>query len=248
LLRPDGKIFATGANTCASTAGHTALYDTASGTWTAGPDIPGVNDAADTPAAVLPDGNILLATNPGWGNKPTTFYEYAYDGSGWVSIPQPKGLNDNTEHDRMLITPAGSVLFTHVGTYQLWIYKPAGTYLPAWQPTICAACYPATAVVGGAYTVSGTQFNGFTQGAYYGDDAQCATNFPLVQITNNATGHKFFARTHDHSTMAVATGAALTFTQFDILPTTNGTEFGDSTLVVIANGIPSNPVGIIIEQ
>jgi hypothetical protein len=69
-----------------------------------------------------------------------------------------------------------------------------------------------------------------------------------VQITNNATGHKFFARTHNHSTMAVATGNAITSTQFDILPTTSGTEFGDSTLVVIANGIPSNPVGIIVEQ
>ena len=64
----------------------------------------------------------------------------------------------------------------------------------------------------------------------------------------DATGHKFFARTHDHSTMAVGTGAVMTSTQFDILPTTSGTEFGASTLVVIANGIPSKPVGITVEQ
>jgi hypothetical protein len=148
----------------------------------------------------------------------------------------------------MLVTPAGTVLFVHVNSYQLWVYKPAGTYKSAWQPTICPGCYPATAVVGGTYTVSGTQFNGFTQGAAYGDDAQSATNYPLVQITNNATKHKFFARTHDHSTMAVATGAAVTSTSFDILPTSSGTEFGDSTMVVIANGIPSKPVGILIQQ
>lgn len=96
--------------------------------------------------------------------------------------------------------------------------------------------------------MTGTQFNGLTQGAAFGDDAQSATNYPLVQITNNATGHKFFARTHDHSTMAVATGNLVTFTSFDILPTSAGTEFGDSTMVVIANGIPSKPVGIIVEQ
>jgi hypothetical protein len=82
----------------------------------------------------------------------------------------------------------------------------------------------------------------------YGDDVQSATNYPLVQITNNATRHKFFARTHDHSTMAVATGNAMTSTQFDILPTSSGTEFGASTLVVIANGIPSKPVGITVSQ
>jgi hypothetical protein len=102
--------------------------------------------------------------------------------------------------------------------------------------------------VGQTYTVSGTQFNGLSQGAAYGDDVQSATNYPLVQITNNATGHKFFARTHDHSTMAVATGGASTSTQFDILPTSSGTEFGPSTLVVIANGIPSKPVGITVSQ
>jgi hypothetical protein len=247
VLRPDGTVFATGSNTCPSTAGHTAIYNTLTGTWTAGPDIPGIDDAADASASILVTGNVLLDTNPGWGKNPSTFYEF--NGSGFVKIPQPTGLNpSNTEGGRMLVTSAGTVLFLHVSTNQVWVYKPAGTYLSAWRPTICAACYPATCIVGGTYTVSGTQFNGLTQGAAFGDDAQSATNFPLVQITNNATGHKFFARTHDFSTMAVATGATLTSTQFDILPTTSGTEFGASTLVVIANGIPSKPVGIIVEQ
>jgi hypothetical protein len=248
VLRPDGKVFATGANTCPSSAGHTAIYDTKSRIWTAGPDVPGVNDAADASASILPDGNVLLDTNPGWGHSPSTFYEYAYDGTGWVNIPQPMGLNSNTEGGRMLITPEGSVLFLHVNTTQVWVYKPAGTYQKEWQPTICPSCYPAECFVGETYMVSGTQFNGLTQGAAFGDDAQSATNFPLVQITNNKTGHKFFARTHNFSTMAVATGGTVTSTLFDILPTSSGTEFGDSTMVVIANGIPSDPVGIIVKQ
>jgi hypothetical protein len=249
VLRPDGQVFATGSNTCPSTAGQTALYDSATGTWTAGFDIPGVNDAADAAAAILPDGNVLVDTNPGWGNNPSSFYEYAFNGSGWISVAPPKGLNpSNTEGGRMLVLPTGGVLFIHVGTAQAWVYKAAGTYNPAWQPTICPGCYPSVCFVGQTYTVMGTQFNGLSQGAAFGDDAQSATNYPLVQITNNATGHKFFARTHDHSTMAVGTGNAITTTEFDILPTSSGTEFGDSTMVVIANGIPSKPVGIIVAQ
>jgi hypothetical protein len=128
------------------------------------------------------------------------------------------------------------------------VYKPKGTYQPAWQPTICPGCYPSVCYVGHTYTVTGTQFNGLSQGAAFGDDAQSATNFPLVQITNNITKHKFFARTHNFSTMAVATGATVTSTQFDILPVSDGTEFGNSTMVVIANGIPSKPVGIIVRD
>ncbi len=248
VLRPDGTVFATGANNCPGVAGHTSIYNSATGTWTQGFDIPSPNDAADASAAILPNGNVLLDTNPGWGHSPSTLYEYAFNGSGWINIPQPAGLTGNTEGSRMLVLPTGNILFLHAGNPQLWVYTPKGTYQPAWQPTICPGCYPAVCHVGVTYTVSGTQFNGFSQGAAYGDDVQSATNFPLVQIRNNATGHKFFARTHNFSTMAIATGNAVTSTDFDILPTTEGTEFGDSTLVVIANGIPSKPVGIIVEQ
>jgi hypothetical protein len=227
------------------TAGHTALYDTATGVWTAGPDIPGGNDVADGPAALLPNGHVLVDTNPGYGNNPSTLYEF--NGTSFLSsIPQPVGLNpSNTEGGRMLVTPAGTVLLTHLGSPNIWFYSPAGTYQSSWQPHICPGCYPAVGFIGSTYTMSGTQFNGLSQGASFGDDGQSATNYPIVRITNNATKHQFFARTHNHSTMAVATGNEFTSTEFDILP---GTETGDSTLVVIANGIPSNTVGIIIEQ
>jgi len=39
---------------------------------------------------------------------------------------------------------------------------------------------------------------------------------PLVRITNNSTHHVFYARTHDHSTMGVATGTATVSTNFDV--------------------------------
>lgn len=241
VLRPDGTVFATGSNTCPSTAGHTSIYDSNTGTWTAGFDVPFPNDAADAPASILPDGNVLVDTNPGWGKTPSTLYEYAYDGSGWVSIPQPTGLTGNTEGARMLATADGTILLAHVNTNQIWFYLPAGTYQPAWQPTITTC--PTSVTVGGTYSISGTQFNGLSQGAAYGDDAQSATNYPIVRIRNNGTLHYFFTRSHNFSTMGVATGSLNTSTQYDVLP---GTETGASTLEVIANGIPSAPCNITV--
>ena len=47
--------------------------------------------------------------------------------------------------------------------------------------------------------------NGFSQAAAYGDELSAATNYPLVRITNTASGHVVYARTHNHSTMGVAT-------------------------------------------
>ena len=66
-----------------------------------------------------------------------------------------------------------------------------------------------------------------------------------MQIQNNQTGHRFFARTHNFSTMAVATGSEIVSTKFDVL---TGTELGASKLVVIANGIPSDPVDITVQE
>jgi hypothetical protein len=93
------------------------------------------------------------------------------------------------------------------------------------------------------YQISGTQFNGLSQAAAFGDEFQTATNYPLVRITNSSTGHVFYAKTHDHSTMAVATGSKIVSTNFDV-PT--GIETGASTLVVVANGIPSAAVNITV--
>ena len=92
--------------------------------------------------------------------------------------------------------------------------------------------------------ITGTQFNGLSQCAYYGDDNQSATNWPMVRITNSTTGKVVYARTHNFSTMGVATGAKLVSAKFDI-PATIG--IGASTLEVVANGIPSAAVAVTID-
>jgi len=82
-----------------------------------------------------------------------------------------------------------------------------------------------------------------SQAASFGDEYETATNYPLVRITNNSTGRVFYARTHNHSTMGVATGSKIVSTSFDVPATM---ETGASSLVVVANGIPSIPVSITV--
>lgn len=121
------------------------------------------------------------------------------------------------------------------------VYNPTGTYDASWAPTITSVTTSVTR--GKTYKISGTQFNGLSQAASFGDEYQTATNYPLVRITNNSTGHVFYARTHNHSTMGVATGSTIVSTSFDV-PT--AAETGASSLEVVANGIPSIPVSITV--
>jgi len=83
--------------------------------------------------------------------------------------------------------------------------------------------------------VHGKQLNGLSQGAAYGDDAQAATNFPLVRITDS-TGAVVYCRTHTFSTMGVATGSTIVSALFDIPSTI---ALGPAKLVVVTNGIAS---------
>jgi len=95
---------------------------------------------------------------------------------------------------------------------------------------------------GGTYQVSGVLLNGVSQGAAYGDDTQAATNYPLVRLTNVNTHDVLYARTHGHSSMAVASPDVVS-TNFDV---PLGAEPGYNTLQVVANGIPSARVTVLI--
>jgi len=246
ILRPDGKLFATGGNS--SGAGHTSTYHPPAnpakpGKWVVGPDIPDGNNMADAAAALLPNGNVLCDTSPGLFQAPVTLYEY--DGTAFTKVPSPGHTNIITSYmGRMLVLPTGQVLWAIADglTIDVEIYKPAGKANRAWAPTITSA--PSSIVRGSSYSISGTQFNGLSAGADYGDDAQMASNYPLVRITNDATGHVFYARTHDHSTMAVATGSLPVSTNFDVPA---NMETGPSHLKVVAVGIASDGVPVTVQ-
>jgi hypothetical protein len=64
-----------------------------------------------------------------------------------------------------------------------------------------------------------------------------STNYPLVRFINLDTNHVFYGRTHDHSSMAVASDH-VSSTRFDVPA---NLESGLSRLEVVANGIASRP-------
>ncbi len=234
VLRPDGTVFATGGTS------NTAIYNTATGGWSVGPTFSSGLDVADGPAALLPSGNVLVMASPGVFNPPSQFFEF--NGTNLLSVPAAAGSSGITSFQgRMLVLPTGQIFFTDQSSF-VQIYTASGTFQNAWRPTITSVASSLTAGTTNN-AISGTQFNGLSQGAMYGDDAQMATNYPLVQITNNATAHVVYAKTHNHSTMAVATGSTIVSTQFDIPLTIDA---GASTLQVVANGIPSAAVAVTI--
>ena len=221
ILRPDGTVFATGALHSGQSTGHTAVYTPGSG-WAKGPDFPNGDDAGDNFASLLPNGHVLVQATSG------SLYEF--DGTNLTNT-HIGGVGST------MVLPTGQVL---LGGSE--VYASTGSYQTAWQPTITSV--PTTLTRGTTYKISGTQFNGLSQANAFGDEYQTSTNYPLVQITNNGTHHVFYARTHDHSTMGVATGSKTVSTNFDV---PSGMETGASSLVVIANGIPSAATSVTVQ-
>jgi hypothetical protein len=226
ILRPDGTVFATGATPSGQNHGHTSVYHpgaspTDPGTWVPGPDFPNSDDAGDNYAVLLDNTKVLVEGNSG------QFYEF--DGTNLTPTLSSFGGS-------LIVLPTAEVL---VGGSQ--VYRNSGSYLQPLAPFVLSC--PTTVTRGQSYVVFGKQFNGWSQAANFGDEFETATNYPLVRIINNASGHVFYAKTHNHSTMAVATRGTPTYTHFDV---PSGMETGASKLYVVANGIPSPPFNITV--
>jgi len=223
ILRPDGTVFATGSGSNGGNGpGHTSIYDPKTGKWTPGPDFPNNDNAGDSFAILLPNGDVLVLGSSA-----------VYDFDGTHLTPDKVGAVVP-----ILMLPSGQALVAGNGVQ---VYNPKGTYQQSWAPVITT--FPKSVTRGTTYKISGQQFNGLSQAAAFGDEDETATNYPLVRITNKASHHVVYAKTHDHSSMGVATGTTTVFTNFDV---PKGTDTGASTLVVVANGIPSKPVNITV--
>jgi hypothetical protein len=189
---------------------------------------------------VVPDGNVLVGASPGIFSAPTYFFEF--NGTTLTQVPAtPNSPNNPSFVGRMLVLPTGEIMYTD-GSNNVQIYSTVGHSKNAWAPKITN--FPPTVKPSMTYKIKGHQFNGLTSACQYGDDAQCSTSFPLVRITNNKSGDVQYCRTHDHSTMGIATGATPVTTMFD---TSASLETGFSTLEVVANGIASKPVAINVK-
>jgi hypothetical protein len=251
---PGGNVFVVGAGTstqeppttCTTDEPtQTALYNYQAGTWAAGPEIPAIDgqemDSTDGPASTLPDGNVLFDVSACVYNAPTHFFVYNASSNTLTQIADvPNAPNDSSYYTRMLALPNGQVLFND-GSNQMEVYTAGGTPNPAWAPSITSLSSTGL-IPGGTYSLSGKQLAGLDQGAAYGDDVQDNTNFPLVRITNSVTGVVTYARTRNWTSVSVAPGTRSS-TQFTLPP---GTPAGQSTLVVVANGIASPPVTVTV--
>ena len=247
MALPNGRAFVAGATP------HTAIYNPPAtpsqpGTWTAGPNIPNDNHgqtcgSKDAPGCLMPNGNVLFVVGPVDGVSgdyltPTYFYEF--DGTNLIRVSDPPNAGGVPYEGRMMLLPTGQVLFA-AGSPQIHVYTPSGSPNNGWRPTITNA--PAQAHAGLSYTLFGTQLNGLSQACGYGDDAGCATNYPLVRLRNAANGNIYYCRTFDHSTMAIATGNSIQSTSFAV---PSNVPEGAYELVVVANGIPSASVAISV--
>jgi hypothetical protein len=174
-----------------------------------------------------------VAPPPGWTNIGDAASEVLPDGTFMLQHPCNTCVSDPdpTVDDALL----------NAKTLSWTVYAAGGTPNPSWRPSISALSSTALAP-GGTYALSGTQLAGLDQGAVYGDDVQDSTNFPLVRITNSATGVVTYARTSDWTSVSVAPGTRSS-TRFTLPP---GTPAGMSTLVVVAHGIPSPATTVTI--
>jgi len=240
ILRPNGTVFATGSyanndpNYNPDSAGHTAVYDPHTRNWTRGPDFPNNDSAGDSFAVLLPNGHVFVEG----------YDIYEFDGTNFTDVT----LLDPYYLGSLTVLPTGQVLgagFSYAGVVydSALIYTAPGTPDPAWTPVI-SKIQNEILRPGSTYRIWGRQFNGMSQAVAFGDEFQAAQNYPLVRITNNSTHHVFYARTHDHSSMGVATGEKLVWTNFDV---PKAIESGPSQLVVVAHGIASEPAAVEID-
>ena len=207
-------------------SGTTALYDWSNHTWAAGPNIRGADGtfygSLDSPAAAEANGKILVAvgSTSDFGSF-TKLMEYDPNADFRVNPNADPGANPFTEVSavngpdlsnvspfvmRMLALPNGQIL-VHTGGINFWVYTPDA---PS-QAQLAATGAQVTSVVdkklvdGGRflYSLSGYRLNGPTDGAYYGDDAQMSSAFPIITATDASSGAVDVARTTSWSSTSL---------------------------------------------
>jgi hypothetical protein len=238
---PQGEVFVIGAT------GHTALYDIAANTWSAGPDVMGTLNGApalfgadDAPAAVLPDGKVLFAADAGptFGLFRAPTQLFVFDpilrtiAPLSPAIPSEAGISNIPSFvTRMLVLPTGQVL-VNVNSKRLWIYTPDGRAAPDTLPQIRSVHYTG----GGLFKLSGKRLNGVSAGSAYGDDVESDENYPIVRLTSKS-GNVLYARSSNWSDA----GSGITTPETVYFKPNPATVKGWYRLEVSAAGIVSRP-------
>jgi Secretion system C-terminal sorting domain/Kelch motif len=239
LLLPDGRAFFLGSN--GNTAYYTPSGDTTNGSWNAGPMIPNGLGTPDAAAAMMPDGHILCTLAPVPNGTAVDsifhpimyFYDFDYATNTFANVGSPDGhasYNQPSCASMMLDLPDGTVLLGIEGCNQYYIYTPGNPPLAGGKPAINSVTETDC-----NFMITGTLFNGISQGAAFGDDWQMATNYPIVRLVSN--GRTWFARTTHWNRTGVQTGS-LPDTAYFTIPVS--VPSGNYSLLLSANGISSD--------
>jgi Regulator of chromosome condensation (RCC1) repeat/Kelch motif len=237
FLLPNGKAFFIGGTP--QTAIYTPSGSTNMGSWAAGPDIPNGHGVSDGSGAMMVNGKVLCAVGSSTNfDAPTWFYEYDYLSNSFTAVNGPNGPTENISPyiTAMLDLPDGTVLMSRFSR-QIYVYQPDGFPLAFGKPTITSITQNTN-----SYHLTGTGLNGISEGACYGDDIQMDSNYPLVRL-RDAAGNVYYARTFDWSTSSVMTSNRPVTTEFSI---STNVPAGVYSLVVVANGISSDPVPFFV--
>ncbi len=221
----------------------TALFGTAPDTWTLGPSTLGLYQD-DGPSVVLPNGHVLSVLQVSRASHTCQFMDYDPVANTFSYAPNPPECpyQDNPVSSRLLLLPTGQVLLTDFEK-RVEVYTPASGTLNTAAPVISEAAL--VLYTGSANNVLfGKQLNGLSQACMYGDDAQQATNYPLLQLVDVNSGNVWYARTHDGSSSSI-TPNLLEYTKFDL---NAKTPPGTYNMTVITNGIPSNTVRVSVRS
>jgi len=249
VVRPDGTILQFSANPSVAV---NDIYDIKKGTWSSGPTLTfkGTNyDCADAPAVELPGGNTLVQASPGIFAKPSHFWEIGLaNKKGQIKVTQVSdpvnGRHTSSFEGTFLMLPTGQALWdnSQANVIEVATYTPVGSPKAAWLPVVSSVSNTLT-VGSKGNPISGTNFNGFSLGASYGDDGQMSTNYPIIRIANNSTGDVCYARSYNFSTMGIWT-TGTTSAEFEV---PKSCETGASTLQAVVNGIASTGTSVTLK-
>ena len=144
VLRPDSTVFQAGGTTM-NGSGESAIFDTSTFQWTAGPKFPNNSQShplaiADGPAALLPNGNVLMmASSPAFPNDGAVFFELQYltNNLAPVTAPAPPNTSkDVSMNGHMLVLPTGQIWFSDFSK-DVEIYTPDETAADElWRPVV----------------------------------------------------------------------------------------------------------------
>src|SRR5216684_941875 len=226
---------------------ETSIFDPATDTFSAGPNK--ADTSSEETWTLLPDGTVLVVE---CNNHPQA-EKYVPSSNTWVSagtVPADLVQASSIEIGPTLVLPDGTA-FCVGATGTTDIYTPPanpsqpgtwtqGPTFPAdgtGQPRE-AKDTPGVLLPNGRVLVTvGPGVDGFNVGATFYEYN------PIGKIRSDVDGKEYYCRTFDHSTMGIATGNAIVSTHFKV---PFNVPHGKADLVVIANGIASEPIDVRI--